>query len=167
MSELRILGAYALGDCVPALATVRGALDAVVAAQLPELEARLAGALVAQAQVAISPPTIAGQIEAALAVVASLQASVGGVSVDVAAMAAAVAELEATIGGLQASLSASLALGTMLGAGVWLLHYQGRPGDLVPGGLPGVSPETQVEGVVVLGADAGAIEAIRAVLRAS
>lgn len=157
------LGQYTLGECIPLGASAVGVAQASLDVSLPEVEAKLAGALEVQAAVVLDPPTIEAQIETLLAAVANLEASIAlpGVSVDVSAMAAAVAELEASLGALQAQASIVGALSLTLGApGVYALHYLGSPEGVVPGGIPGVSGA--VEGVILLGADAGAIEAIRA-----
>lgn len=164
------MGQLTLGACVPSAVALVGALDASIGIELPSIEAKLAGALAVQASVAITPPTLEVQLDAALALVAQLQASIAlglpGISLDVSAMVAIIAELQASLGALQANLALGLAIGLQLGTpGIWLYHVQGDPVDIIPGGIPGVSGS--VEGVILLAADAGAIDAIRAVFRTS
>jgi hypothetical protein len=153
---------------VPSAVALEGALTANIGLQLPSLEAQLAGAVAVQASVTVSPPTLAAQLDAALAVVAGLQASIAlglpGVALDVSAMVQIIAELEASIGKLQADLALAAGIGLQLGTpGVWLYAVEGRPEDIIPGGIPGVSAD--VAGVILLGTDAGAVAAIQSVFR--
>lgn len=129
------LGGFTVGECLPIAVTAKGGLDAAVAVALPELQAKVAGALEAQAALTLSPPTLAGDLQAAVALVGQLQAAVAlglpSAGIDLVAMAAVVAELQATIGGLQAQLALSASLGVTLGGGgVHLITQDGTIGTL-------------------------------------
>lgn len=156
MTEWNLVGQLTMGACVPSAVSAVGALDVAVATSLPEVEAKLAGAVAASTAVAVTPVQVSALLEAALAV------AVPGVAVSLDAFAGVIAELEATLGTLQAQAAIGVALSAQLGTpGVWLYHVQGNPADIIPGGIPGVSEP--VEGVILLGADAGAISAIRSI----
>lgn len=129
------LGGFTVGECLPIAVTAKGGLDAALAVSLPEVQAKVAGALEAQAALSLDPPTLAGDLEAALALVGQLQAAVAlglpSAGIDLVGMAAVVAELQETLGGLQAqaALSASLAV-TLGGGGVHLITQEGTLGTL-------------------------------------
>ncbi len=160
MTTWNLVGQMTMGSCLPSSVAAVAAIDASVGVSLPEAQAKLAGALAAAAQVTVTPVQVAALLEAAAAV------ALPGVAISIDAFASVIAELQATIGALQAQLAVGAALSVQLGtSGIWLYHVQGDPVDIIPGGIPGVSGS--VEGVILLGADAGAIDAIRAVFRTS
>jgi hypothetical protein len=129
------LGGFTVGECLPIAVQALGAADASIAVVLPNVTAKLAGALEAQAQLTINPPTLAGDLQAVLAFASQLQAAIAlglpSAGVDLAAMAAVIAEIQAELGSIQAQVSLSLALGLILaGAGVHLIAQEGTLGSL-------------------------------------
>lgn len=127
--------------------TLGGTLPLVLSANasaLAEAQAKLTGALAAQAQIAISPPTIATQIDALLAAIAALEVAPPGVALDASAIATAIAEIQATI-------SALVGLNAALGqSGVHLYTWAGPAGEAVPGGIPGAGSQQAAFGVYLL-----------------
>lgn len=161
-------GVRTIGGAAPALSTAVAALDASVNVSLGEVQAKLSGAIAAMAAIEVSPPTLASQLQGLLAAAAALQAMIAlgltGGSVNVAAMVAAIAELQASLGKLQASLALSASLGATLGtAGIYVYEWSGRAGDAVPGGLPGIAPDSESWGVLNVGATSAAISALATV----
>lgn len=122
-----LVGEFTLGECLPLAAGAQVSLQA----QLPELAARVAGALEAQAAVTLQPPTLAADLAAALGLVAQIQAAIAlglpSVTLDLALMASIVAELQASLGALQAQIALFACLGT---PGVYLVAQDGTLGGL-------------------------------------
>lgn len=145
------VGSLSLGQCLPI------AVEAQLAV-VPEMSAKIAGLLEAQAALTITPPTLGGQVAAAYEMMLGLQASIDAglpsASLDLSGLAAILAEV-------QASLSFWLSLGVTFGAGVHMWTYSGLAGGAVPGGIPGSGTEVPVNGVMILAADGGAWEAMK------
>lgn len=133
----QLQGSYTLGGALP-LAVQASAVGAA------DIQARLAGALEAQAQLIISPPTIGAQIEALLAAIAALQLAPPGAGIDVSAMATVIADLQASVA-LLASINAAFGA-----SGVYVYTWTGRAGDAVTGGIPGASGDQASFGVYLL-----------------
>jgi hypothetical protein len=165
------IGEFTLGGCVPMALTAQGGLSASVGLVLPEMQARIAGYIEAQAAVILHPITIASQLASAVALVAQLEALIAVgiplVSLDTALIAGLIAELQATIGTLEARATFAVNLGVLLGTpGVYLVRHSGPVGDVLPAGLPGGSgPSQPVQGIAILATDAGAWSAIEAMFR--
>lgn len=151
------------------MVTATGAIDASVAVSLPELQAKLAGALEAQAQFSVTPPSLTAVLSAALAAVAQLQAAIAAdlpnATISVTGIAAIIAELEASIASLSAQIAISASLKATLGqAGVHLYRWAGAAGEAVPGGVPGVGDSVHVDGIFLVAATNGAWQAIESLL---
>jgi len=108
----RFLGAMSLGACLPIGLQASGALSATLGFSLPELQAKIAGALALQAQLAITPPTIGVQIDGVLALIAQLQGRLD-LSASLSAQLDLVVELLIQA---QAALAAGLQLDASLAA---------------------------------------------------
>jgi hypothetical protein len=161
-----LLGEASLGACVPIAAEAQVAGMVAVGISLPDLTARLDGMVGAQVGLTLHPPSIQAQLDLALQLVANLQAmlTMPSASVSLGIVSGLIAELQVTLGSLQVQASLLASIGVTLGTpGVWAVHYAGTDEGLIPGGLPGVS--APVEAVIIAGADAGAIAAIRSALR--
>jgi hypothetical protein len=165
------IGSFDLGSCVPMALTAQAGISASVNLVLPEIQAKLAGALEVQAFLALNPPSLTADLEAAVALVAQLEALITlglpSAALDLSAMLALIAELQVSIGSLTAQLSFALSFGVLLGTpGVYLVRHSGPIGDVFPGGLPGgAGPSQPVEGIGIFATDAGAWTAIQAVFR--
>jgi hypothetical protein len=168
------VGGFTVGAAIPIALTAVATANATATAALLPAQARLAGAIQAAAAVTISPPSIAAVATLAAAAAASIQAALTGPTVG--ASAGVAAELVAELGGIVAALQAQLAViaqlqGILATAGVHLYllegHVGGMSGDLsnlLDGGIPGGSgPNQPGLAVVLVGADDGAINALRAV----
>lgn len=122
-----LVGSFTLGECLPLALGAQVSLEA----QLPELQAKVTGALEAQAAITLSPPTLSGNLEAALGLVAQLEAAIAlgmpSAGIDLTVMAAIVADLQASLGALQAQLSLFSCLGA---PGVYLVSQSGTLGEL-------------------------------------
>jgi hypothetical protein len=161
-----------IGSLLPLSLQGVTALDASLALMLPELIAKLAGALKAQLSLSISPPALAGSLEVALKAVINLQIAISGpsISLDFSAIAALMAEIQAALGALSLNLALSIGLKLTFGhAGLHLIKLEGRVGDfgtdlqsIVASGLPGGSPEDEGFALVLA---AGADPATIAVLK--
>ena len=161
-----------IGSLLPLSLQGVAALDASLALMLPELIAKLAGALKAQLSLSISPPSLAGSLEVALKAVLNLQIAISGPStaLDFSAIAALMAEVQAALGALTASLALAVSLNTTLGhAGLHLITLEGEVGgwgndlqSVVAGGLPGGAPTDQGFALVLAaGADPGTIAILK------
>lgn len=86
--------------------TTFGVSKATIAATLPALQAKLAGLLKAQAQLAIKPPSLSASLEVAAKILASLQIAIEGpaVAINLSVIAKGVAELIALIGAISVQL---------------------------------------------------------------
>lgn len=168
-------GKLTLGECIPTALEANAQLSANVGLQLPELQAKIAGALEAQARLTLQPPTVSAQLTTLANLAASLQASVAfpPPQAQLSAVAALVAELQASLGQLQASIAFSAGFAASLGApGVHFYSFGGRPDELgdeigaqLSSGLPGGNPSEQSKAIVLIASDGGAIAAMEAVLR--
>ncbi|HEU4403796.1 MAG TPA: hypothetical protein VFS43_00670 [Polyangiaceae bacterium] len=181
-------------EALPLLAAAGASLSAsvgigqgAIGLTLPQLQARLAGLLKLQAQLALKPPSIAASLATAAKVVAgltaSLQASPPVVSgtAQLAAVAEAVVLLKAEIEALLAQLAQlapllelSAELSAALSGGALVFYaYEGPLDDLGPavdasvasGQTGGVPPGDPVRAVVAVAAraDAGASASLSAV----
>lgn len=148
-----------IGQCVPTTASL-------VLTSLAEFQAKLSGALAAQAAVTLSPPTLATSLTAALELVSTLQASIAlglpGVSVDLSVMLAVIADLNA-------SLAALLALNVVLGtAGVYVFTHHGAAptyGSEMQAQVSAIAPPgNNVHSVTFLATDPAVFEALGKVL---
>lgn len=157
---------------MPFLLPVSAAFSANLAAVLPDIQARLTGALSASLAVAASPPSLAASAQLASQILAAINAAVltPGVMVDLTACAALVAELSAILGQIQANIGLAVELGDMLGtSGVHFYLIEGDIGSMgsglqsvLAGGMPGGSgPTQQGTAFVLLAGDNGAIAALR------
>jgi hypothetical protein len=142
VSGLTYLGHLGISAVVP------GASAAIVVA-LPELQARLAGAAAAAAQLTITPPTFVASLAAATELVATLtaQGTLPSLSFQLTALASIVADL-------QASVDALIAIDGALGAAgsVDLYAYGGRAdglGAALPTSLPSGAPEDAINALVI------------------
>jgi hypothetical protein len=145
------------------------ALDASIGVILPDLQARLDGALV----ISIAPPpSLADLIASVNALLAALQALVAAPLPDVSATLALIAELEATITQLNVNLALSLSFGQLLGApGIHFYTYFGRADQVgaemsgqFSAGLPGgAGPSEHIAGVILAANDGSAIQALQTV----
>jgi hypothetical protein len=144
------LGEITLGQCVPLALSAQALV-------VPELAAKVAGLLKAQAALTITPPTIAGQLALAAKTVANLEVAPPGASLNLSGIAKLLAEI-------QASLSAWIAIGVSLGTpGVYAYSYEGTAGQLIPGGLPGNPPSVPCNAVIFIATDAGVWSGMQAV----
>lgn len=157
---VRRLGILTLGECVPIAASAVGAV-------LPEIQAKLAGALEAQARLAITPPTLAVSLDAAVALVAALEASI---AIGLPALDFQVAGLIAVIAELQAQISILLALELTLGTpGIAAYAYEG-PAAPLGSELQGAvdndfGPTAPANALLLVATDAGAWAAMQTALR--
>lgn len=159
MGDLAYLGSLTIGAICPLAVSAQAMV-------LPELQARLLGAIEAHAQLSISPPSLSVNLQAALDLVAQLQAAIEiglpSASIDIGLMANLIAEIQAQVDFL---LSFNLLLGT---PGIFAYRYYGASGDLIPGGLPdGNGPQEQVYGLLLFAADGGAWEGMQGFFKTS
>jgi hypothetical protein len=163
-------GSLTLGQCIPLALQANAELDASIAVSLPDVQARVTGLLSVSIQ---PPPSLPQLIADVTSLLASLQGLLAAPLPDVAATAAALAELQATLAQLTASLGFANGFGALLAqAGIYYYVYAGRADQLGPevtsalaAGLPSGAPGEQIAGALLLARDAGAISALRAVLR--
>ncbi len=154
------IGQLTLGQCIPLAATMNATLDANLAIRLPEIAAKLAGALEAQARLTITLPSIGARIDALLDLIAGLQLALTlglpGISLDLSILVSVIAQLQIDLGALQADIAASLSFGLTLGTpGVWVYSFTGTPAGYGPGfsaaigsGLPSGDGANQPIGAV-------------------
>jgi hypothetical protein len=166
-------GSLTLGQAIPLANQANAALAASVGLALPDLQARLDGAL------AISvapPPSLADLIASVQAMLAALQTLLAAPLPDVSATLSLIADLQATMATLNANLALSLSFGNLLGSpGIHYYAYFGRADQLGPemsghlsAGLPGgAGPSENIAGVILAANDAGAIAALEAVFAAT
>lgn len=133
--SLTYLGSRSLGQCLPTALEATALATAAVNVTLPSLQARLALALKAQAQLTISPPAFAATVAAAAQLVILLQAqgALPSVSLSLSVVASLIAALEASIGDLEAM--AAIAAGITLQLGTVGIHgyaYTGRADTFGP-----------------------------------
>lgn len=164
------VGSLTLGQALPGAAGLQVALDASLAATMPDLQARLTGLL----SVDLTPPSIPDLILSLNAQIAALNLMISLPVPDASATLTAIADLQATMGQLTAALSLSANFGSLMAAaGIHYFLFAGRASDLsgelgalLSGGLPGSgNPSESIAGAILLANDGGAIEAMRAVLR--
>jgi hypothetical protein len=150
------------------------ALESSTALILPQLAAKLAGALKSQLALVLKPPGVVASIDVATRVLASLNLAITapGAVVDFSAIAALIAEVVAAIAGLSASAALAVELTATLGrAGIHLITLEGRVGDwsndlgtITNGGLPGGTADDQGFALVLAcGADPGTIATLKLV----
>ncbi len=158
-AEAEYLGGKSIGAGLPFLLPLSAGFSANLAATLPDIQARLMGALAGQLSVALNPPSLVASAQLAAQILAAINAAfmTPGVMVDLTATAALIAELSVILGQLSAGISLSASFGALLGtAGVHFYSVVGAVGDMCPalqtnlgGGIPGGSGPTQ-EGVAFM-----------------
>lgn len=174
MTGAQYTGGVTLGEAIPTALQATAAANIAIGVSLPELQAKLAGAIQAQASVSVSPPSFAAALEFAAQLTAAANLAISGpaVNVDVAAIAKFIAEIEVLLGQLQAQASVVLGLNILFGtAGVHMYTVEdpiGQHGnDLqaqLAGGTPGGGgPDDAGFGVYLVGVDSGVIAALRTV----
>ena len=138
------IGGMTLGSAFPAVATAQANLSASVNIPIPDLNARLAALVSASVNM---PPLSA----AALAqIVAAISGGFPSVTISAAAIADVIIEIQDTLAALQAQASFALALGGALSAGVHLYRWSGPASEAVPGGVPGLPGDSNVDGVFLV-----------------
>lgn len=169
-----VLGSYTLGECLPIAVSAKGALDASLGIQLPELNAKIAGMLAAQAALTLSPPTLAASLSAALDLVANLQESIAlglpSASINLAVVAGIVAELNASLGALNAQVALSAGFAATFGVGGVRLIRADGPIETIGADLAGVLPSLGAPGadahaLVLAAVDSDAWAAIETALK--
>jgi hypothetical protein len=164
MAGASYIGSATIGAVVPMALAASANLDAALGVSLPDITARLAGAIEAQARLTLTPPTIAGNLAIALDIVAALELSPPVIDVQLTLIAALVAELTATLGALTSAVSFNAALLAVLGgAGVHAYSYSGQAQGLTTAfagvganAPPGLAPTDPVGAVLlVTGASIG------------
>lgn len=161
-----------IGTLLPMSLQAIGALDAQLALMLPDIAAKIAGALKAQIGLTISPPSLSGSLETAAKIVLNLGIAISGPSfaLDFSAIAALIAELQASLGSVVANLALSAALKVTFGhGGLHLLTAEGEVGQMgtayqsiLQAGLPGVGPnDLGFSLLLVAGADPGSIGVLK------
>ncbi len=171
-AETDYQGGLTLAAGLPFLGPVSAGFSASLAATLPDIQARIAGALSGQVQIALNPPSLAASAALAAQIGAAIQAAFAtpGVMVDITAAAALIAELSAILGQLQANLALSASLGSLLAAGgVHFYTTEGAVADMtgslqpfLAGGIPGgEGPDQNGFALTMVAAEPGAITALR------
>jgi hypothetical protein len=138
MGDFAYIGSRSIGGAIPIAATAQAQLDASLGVLLAEMQAELAGAIEAHAQLVITPPSLGAGFAAAMDLVTNLQALIDlglpSASIDLSAALAVIAELRVQLGALEAAASFAAELSGILGsAGVYVWTYSGAPGGIVPG----------------------------------
>jgi len=171
-AEAEYQGGLTLAAGLPFLGPMSAGFSASLAATLPDIQARIAGALSGQVQVVLNPPSLAASAALAAQIGAAIQAAIAtpGVMVDITAAAALIAELSAILGQLQANLALSASFGSLLAAGgVHFYTVEGSVGDMtgalqphLAGGIPGgEGPDQNGFALVMVAAEPAAMTAIR------
>jgi hypothetical protein len=154
-----IVGRVSIGQVVPTTATL-------ITSALADAQARLTGAIAAQAHIGITPPSIVTSIAAAAELLAQLTASaalgVPGVEVDFTAMVAVIAQL-------QLQVSALIALNSVLGtAGIYVITHTGEVrahGSEMQAKVSEIAPPTNaVQSVTFLATEPAVFAALSKVL---
>ena len=139
---LTYLGSLSLGDVIPGLGVC-------LASALPRIQAQLAAAIAASAQLTITPPTIAANISLCANLLAQLQAQAAlGIQVPSAtlqlnALATLIAALNIELGALAFDLSAP---------GIHAYAYAGESQGLkneLPASFPGSAPISACNALVL------------------
>ncbi len=165
---LSLLGTTTLGVAVPVALAAQLELDTSINLALPEVQAKLDGALAAQAQLTITPPSLVTSLVAAMELVAALEAAIAldlpNASLDLSILANVIAELGATLGALSASAAFSGSLSALLATpGVTAYAFTGKEQELGPDAAALLNDAVrQNVGVLLLAHDGGAITALRA-----
>lgn len=163
MAEATYLGGKSIVSCLPGVFAALLQAQASINLQLPDLNAKISGAIAATANISITPPSL--DLSAALA--AALQFP--GISVDISAMASLAAELNLTLGQLNIALGLILQLIGLGTAGVHLYMVEGDVGGMgaalqqeMGGGPPGQNPQDEGIGfLMVASADPTAVAALK------
>jgi hypothetical protein len=161
-----------VGSLLPMTLQGVAALDASAALILPQLAAKLEGAIKSQLALVLKPPGVAGSIDVATRVLASLNLAITapGAVVDFSAIAALIAEVVAALGSLAASAALAASLTATFGhAGLHLYKLEGAVNQwgsdlssVLSGGLPGGGPADQGFALVLAaGADPGTIAILK------
>ena len=152
----------------PSLAGSLTASIDTIGTTLPGLQAQLAAAVQAAAQLTVNPPTLVGQLESAVQMVAAITAAIAvggpGVSGQLVALGTLIADLTVAVGSLEAQLAIFVELTAGIGAfGVEAWTFEGRcdefASQIAPftdSGFAGGSAGTQ-SNVLVLGTTTPAV----------
>lgn len=166
------LGGLSVGQIVPLALTAKANLDGALSVTLPEIQAKLDGALLAKVRLTASPPSLAASLSTAQSLVANLQAAIAAglpnASLSITGLLAIIAELEATLGSMQARAAFSASFGVALGgAGVHLYRFEGAANQLVPGGVAGYPVDAAAKALVLVTLDSGAWSAVQTMFKTS
>lgn len=173
MASLTYIGRLSIEEAIPILALAKTQLRVLVAVMLPDVAARLAGAL--KLSVSVSMPGIVGDITAKIQALTSLIASLPTLSlVPPTGAISAVGTIIVQLGLIKAALDAALSWGTFPGS-VHVFVYNGRADQMgatisaaVSGGmLGGVRSDANVIApfIVVETIDTIAVTSLRAILK--
>lgn len=114
-------GSLTLGAAFPGALTTGAKLNGAVNASLPELQAKLQGAVLAQARLTATPPSLTGNLEIARAIVAGVQAAIEvgapGVDLQLSILEKLIASIQLQISDLEASASFAGSLTALFGTG--------------------------------------------------
>lgn len=174
MATLTYIGRLSIEEAIPILALARAQLRGLVAVMLPDVAARLAGAL--KVSVSVSIPGIVGDITAKIQALTSLIASLPTLSlVPPTGAITAVGAIIVQLGIIKAALEAALSWGSFPGT-VHVFVYNGRADQMgatissaVAGGALGTVPgasTVMAPIIVVETSDTVAVASVRSVMRA-
>lgn len=169
-------GSITLGAAVPGAASAAAGLTTSANASIGEVQAKVTGLTALSASITLSPPDPLALIAQAQALIAALSVPIPALPAppQLVAIASTIAELSITLASLQASLDLAASLTTQLGTpGIHYYLFAGRAdaagGELsahLSAGLPGGNgPSESIAGAILLASDAGAINALRSLLR--
>jgi hypothetical protein len=168
MGTISYLGHFSILEAFPVIAAARGVISVAIGSLLPEMSARLAGAL--RLQASLRPPSLGASIALATKILANVKVSVAPPGVNFTMMAQLIARLRVTI----EAMRLALAWGVFPGS-VHVYVYQGAAGDMGPtisaavsgGMLGGVRSVANVIApfIVVETSDAVALASIRSVMK--
>ena len=172
MGSIQYLGRLSLIEAFPILAVARLQVRAIVNLVLPDVTARLAGAVALAANIRLKPPSLSASVVLAAKILAQLQVAITPPSVDFAV--AACASLIAQLGSIKAALDLALNWGVFPGS-VHVFVYQGAAQDMGAtvtayisgGGLAGVVGTSKVIApfVVVETADVVSTTSLQAMIK--
>jgi hypothetical protein len=125
MNSLTYLGEVGFTTLLPVIGSARNVIEGAVLLQMPDLQARLAGAV--NMQLNYHPPSIAVSLQVAEALVASLSAAITPPGIDVSV--SVVADLILQLRGIIAALNLALNWGNFAGE-ISLFVYNGTAGAM-------------------------------------
>lgn len=128
----RYLGSLTLASALPFAAQAQAKLDVAIGVSLPEIQAKIAGALEAQARLTATPPSLVANLQLAQDLVIAIQAAIAvgvpDVDFQLDFLAGVIAELQAQAASLEADAAFSASLLGLLGtAGVHMIAFTGNP----------------------------------------